>query len=126
MNQEIRHYTWHEFDADCAKIVKHIKKEKWPIKYVYGPPRGGLCPAVKISHLLGAKYIQEINLIDAKHNILIVDDISDTGKTLNKLLKHRFNYYIVTLFLKPQTKFIPDFYCNIERDDVWVEYPWEK
>ena len=127
MGQEIRHYTWYEFDEDCKKIVKKIKNNtSWNIKYVYGPPRGGLCPAVKISHLLGAKYISEITMIDGKNNILIVDDVSDTGKTLKKLLKNKFNYYTATLFIKPQTVFIPDIYIQKVNNDVWIHYPWEK
>ena len=71
-------YTWQEFDKDCLKIVEWIKSENLTFKNVYGPPRGGLPLAVKLSHLLNIP----LSLDTIKQNTLVVDDISDTGNTL--------------------------------------------
>ena len=45
---------------------------------IYGVPRGGLCLAVALSHKLNIKITQ-----NPMKNSLIVDDIFDTGLTLN-------------------------------------------
>jgi len=61
--------------------------------------------------------------------ILVVDDIFDTGKTAEALLKHingDKETKIATLFFKPennQTKISPDYF--IETTDKWVVFPHE-
>ena len=45
---------------------------------IYGIPRGGLCLAVALSHKLNIKLIQNLLKIH-----LIVDDVFETGITLN-------------------------------------------
>lgn len=123
---EIYTYTWTQFDSDCKRIAEQVKKLNWNIKYVYGPPRGGSCIAVKLSHLLGAKYLLKLpkqKIITSE--ILIVDDVSDTGKTLKKLIGTQ-EYKVATLFIKPQTEYRPHIYCRVVENSVWIYYPWEK
>ena len=72
----ISYFTWSEFD----NAVEHIANECKFLKFsgIYGVPRGGLCLAVALSHKL------KINLIsEPKVNSLIVDDVYETGITLN-------------------------------------------
>lgn len=120
-------YKWEEFNIDCLDIVKKIKKNKWDIKYVYGPPRGGCCLAVKLSHMLGAKYLPTLSKhVHIESQTLVCEDVSDTGKTLTKLFNTKRKYKSVTLFIKPQTNFIPDIYCREVENNIWITYPWEK
>lgn len=69
-------------------------------------------------------------LPSGKEKILIVDDISDTGETLSTLLNHLKNLYptrkffTFTLFVKPTTSFLPDFYLHTTPH--WVSFFWEK
>ena len=70
--------SWIEFDECINSIYKQCKNKKF--EGVYGFPRGGLCIAVALSHSL------ELPLLDEpKNNSLIVDDIYDTGYTLEKI-----------------------------------------
>ena len=55
--------------------------------------------------------------------ILIVDDIADTGHTLNLYKKEERNI-ICTLHHHEQSIVRPDFYCE-EKGDKWIVYPWE-
>ena len=60
--------------------------------------------------------------------VLIVDDVSDSGASLSKAKQHvsekgAFQVKVVTLHIKPWSKFIPDYYA--ESTDKWVVYPWE-
>lgn len=125
MAKETRVYQWNEFDEDCNKIVNTIKKKKWDIKYVYGPPRGGVCLAVKLSHMLGIKYLPTLEKDHIERMTLVVDDVADTGGTLQKIT-NKFPYRTATIFIKPQTKFKPHIHCREVNNDCWIEYPWER
>ena len=72
--------SWIEFDKCIYSINEQCKNKKF--EGVYGFPRGGLCIAVALSHSLGIPLLKE-----PKDNSLIVDDIYDTGYTLEKI-KH--------------------------------------
>ena len=74
----INHFSWSDFDKSVEFIAKKCKFLKF--SGIYGIPRGGLCLAVALSHKL------KINLISEPiKNSLIVDDIYETGITLNSL-----------------------------------------
>ena len=53
---------------------------------------------------------------------LVVDDISDSGKTLKRLLGRK-KAKVATLYFEKLSKFKPDFYCRIKKE--WVVFPWE-
>ncbi|MEM2420182.1 MAG: phosphoribosyltransferase family protein, partial [Acidilobaceae archaeon] len=60
-------------------------------------------------------------------NTLIVDDVSDTGRTLQLALDYIRHYSpkeikTVTLYVKPWTNLIPDYYAEIT--DKWLVFPW--
>lgn len=65
-------------------------------------------------------------------NLLIVDDIFDTGKTISCLFERfdklgkKLNIKTATVYYKPKrnlTKITPDFY--LKKTDVWVVFPHE-
>jgi len=115
---EFEYYTWADFDSDCEYIAKKIKKQKLKFKNIFGIPRGGLIMAVKLSHLLKIP-ITDYPEID---KTLIVDDIADTGTTLEVYKKH---YFTATLFYHQQSTVVPNIWCN-EKTENWIKYPWEK
>ena len=86
------------------------------IKSITGIERGGLIPAVMISHKLNIPYVTKIN-----KDTLVVDDICDTGETLKNIVAG----YTATLHYKPTASFTPDFYAK-EVGDEWIVYPWER
>lgn len=121
-----RVYTWEEFASDVEKIAKTIKSWGKEFKYVYGPPRGGLTLAVCLSHRLDLKLVF-YNDPDPKNDflakeVLIVDDIADTGKTLKDYKDG--GYFIATLFKHRRSVFEPDIWTK-EKGDDWVLFPWE-
>lgn len=62
-------------------------------------------------------------------NILVVDDLSDTGTTFEytrKLLdRYALKAEYCALYTKPDTTFIPDYYCRTYSSDTWLEFPWD-
>ena len=65
-------------------------------------------------------------------NILLVDDILESGTTINYFeeqtkLVHGVNFKIATLHWNPNGRFgiKPDYYVDKKRDNTWIVYPWE-
>ena len=69
--------SWRDLDDLIEILCKKITEELPNIDSVHGIARGGLIPAVLISHQLGLKYTDLIY-----PNTLVVDDICDSGETL--------------------------------------------
>jgi hypoxanthine phosphoribosyltransferase len=62
------------------------------------------------------------------YRVLIVDDVSDTGKSILKAKQHLEEkdadiIKTATLHIKPMSSFIQDYYARLEED--WIIYPWE-
>lgn len=121
-------YSWEELSKDCEKLVIKIRDKKIKIENVYGIPRGGLIPAVILSHLLYKPLITNRDSIGV--NTLVVDDVSDTGRTLRVLLS-TLDIRIepkpptATLWKDKSSKFSPTFYCRTKEKDEWILYPFE-
>lgn len=65
-------------------------------------------------------------------NVILVDDILDTGSTINFFktqsgLVHGVNFKIATLHWNPNSKFglKPDYFVEKKKENTWIVYPWE-
>lgn len=110
------------------ELGETILSSKTNIEYVTGVPRGGLVPAVMLSHYMNKKFKSYNEVIEMTNNIrqkvLVVDDISDSGETLYKA--ETFGFQTATLTVRHSTIFIPDFYGERIEDDRWLVFPWER
>mgnify|MGYP001358257760 CR=1 FL=1 len=112
------HLSWEEFDSMVNQLVEKIKISGKKFDSVCGIPRGGLPIAVCISHRLDLPLT-----FLPKKNTLIVDDISDNGKTLES---HAKKHKIATLYTTSWSKTKPDWYVGIkESQKDWIVFPWE-
>lgn len=93
-----------EFKGMVTELCRQIANSNWRPDYIVGITRGGLTPAVMVSHffniqmnsldvsLRDSDMSPESNLwmaedaIDGK-NILLIDDINDQGSTINWIIK---------------------------------------
>ena len=107
--------SWLEFDECINSIYKKCKNKKF--KGVYGFPRGGLCLAVTLSHSLGIPLLDE-----PKNNSLIVDDIYDTGHTLEKIKYINGSEAYVWISKKKPTWWNSYKYM---KNNEWIVFPWE-
>lgn len=110
--------TWEEFDQMAIQIANDLRKKNIQFSNIYGIPRGGLILAVRLSHLLSKDLI--LNEKDNSKLSLIVDDISDSGRTL----EHFKNNKKVTLYYKEGSIVIPDIWIKKKTVD-WIVFPWE-
>lgn len=105
-----------------------ILNEKKQYHAICGVPRGGIYVAIMLSNISGIKLIDIEDLDSTAGNILVCDDIIDSGKTrrmYNKYdfvciaMKHRF---AMTL----EQEMEGQIYCyEIMRKNQWVEFFWE-
>lgn len=112
--------SWQQFDNACLDLLNQMQNSSLTANSIYGIPRGGLCLAVRLSHLLNIQLITSEK--DITKNTLIVDDVIDTGKTLEDYIKN--GYQTATLYYKPHSKYKPDFYALTT--DKWIVFCWEK
>jgi xanthine phosphoribosyltransferase len=98
------YYSWQDVERQTQEILRQIHNDSWRPDYVVGLTRGGLVPANLISQYLAVPMEclkvslrddtsqPESNLWMAEDayegkQILIVDDINDSGATLNWIMK---------------------------------------
>ena len=111
---------WNEFEFIIQILANKIIKSGLEFDSVYGLPRGGLIPAVILSHKLGIPY-------DNFGEVLVVDDICDSGETLRPFTDPYIKSTTAVLHYKPHTSTIkPDFYAVESISDEWIVYPWEE
>ncbi len=111
----INYFTWSEFD----KSVDHIANKCKFLEFsgIYGIPRGGLCLAVALSHKL------KINIIsEPRKNSLIVDDVYETGITLETFKDIEGAMFFV-LFSKVKPIWWNTVFTSEKSD--WIVFPWE-
>jgi uncharacterized protein len=156
------YHTWQDIESQTQEILRQIMLSKWRPDYVVGLTRGGLVPANLISQYLECKMEtlkvslrdgaeQESNLWMAEDayeqkNILIVDDINDSGATLNWIREDWMsgcfpkdkrwkevwgsNVRVACLYDNESSKSKLDVAysavtVNKADKDVWIVFPWE-
>jgi len=106
--------TWSEMELLCEKLIKKVKLKN--IKSIYGVPRGGLIPAVYLSHLTNIPLVTKIG---HPFECLVVDDICDKGVTLDKYLNNGYTCAVLT------NKFAHENLVSAKEVNQWIVFPWE-
>lgn len=134
--------SWDEFHRHTRELAQKLKANNY--SKIVAVSRGGLLPAGILAYELNIRNVEVINMssydgetqrqdkdITVKADIgtmdeqtLIVDDISDTGKTFN-LLRPRFpRAAFVSVYAKRQGTAAVDVYVR-DIPDVWLVFPWD-
>ena len=144
------YYSWQDIEAMCMTIVTDMYTSGYKPDYIVGITRGGNIPATIISNMLDVpceamkvsfrnddrvdKDFWLSELVQEK-NILIVDDINDTGATFEWIkndwmlenILHKVKF--ATLTENIASNFGDVSYhvheVNKSEEDVWLVYPWE-
>ena len=153
-------YSWQDIETMCTSIVNQMYQSSWKPNYIVGITRGGNVPATIISNMTGIRCeALKVSLRDDKResesncwmaedafgyhegkcypksrkNILIVDDINDTGETFN-YIKNNFGgedkIRTASIIHNTPSNFKDlDYYCyEIDKSVVpcWIVFPWEE
>ena len=137
--------SWEQTVSDAQKLAQKLKETGKSWNKVVGVARGGVIPAVIVAHELGIHRFDTISIrsYDDKtktqgklevlngtstedSNILVIEDLADTGRTLQEVRKMLPNAFIATLYTKPQGKGMVDFSLAEVSQNTWIVFPWEK
>lgn len=140
-------YTYDDFQAGIKTLVDQIDQTNHKYDYIIGLNRGGLIPAVTLSHQLSIPMLalnwqtrdsnlrnipDNIKNLIGDKNILIVDDIVDSGESISLLLRELNNICccnIASLVYNSDQSIISDYYHTIIQrsiDNRWIDFFWEK
>lgn len=166
------YYTWGKIESSCKEIANQLKKDEFVPDYIVGITRGGAIPAIMISNLLkipmrplevslrdsgvtvsatdlaedAAGYDPEKQVFndERRKNILIVDDINDSGATINWIKTDwekscgRFNKWneiwhknvkfatVTNNLASSATVDYATVYINKLVNPCWIVFPWEE
>ena len=146
-----RYYSWEQLNVLIKKLSNSIKKSKFKPQSILCIGKGGLIPAYFLAKRLDlpvdieniSSYIGDAKSGDGivhvapyenksysdkqKKNILILDDIHDSGDTLDFLTKVHFpEAKTACLITKGEKKAKPNFVSEKVAVNTWVVFPWEK
>ncbi|MDR2099634.1 MAG: phosphoribosyltransferase [Campylobacteraceae bacterium] len=142
----MRYYSFEEFFEDVKTIALEVKPYKFDTYLAIA--RGGMTFGHFLAHALdtrelyalnsihyeGSKkldYIKIFNIPDLSHakNILVLDDIADSGETLLEIKKRLEKTYpnakvkTATLLYKETSVIKPDFFAK--KTTEWIEFLWD-
>ena len=125
--------TWANFEQWMQELVPVLRSTAG-IEAVYGPPRGGLIPAVTLSHRLGVKWLQTTTDVDLfiasgtpQNRILWVDEIVDSGRTLEQWTAAYPAARCAAWCARPEmVRRFPWLITHVVPEvDDWLVFPWE-
>jgi len=138
--------SWDEFGELSSSLAAHLSYDVPDC--IVGLARGGLVPAVRLSHMLNIPMISlnlslrddkalgglDLSQLDKYNNIAVVDDICDSGKTFHVLDIHLQEYGFTniqwcTLYSKATSMFKPTIIGEVIKEidnSQWIVFPWEE
>lgn len=146
--------SWDQFHRDCKALAWRLSDHKdadgeW--KAIVAITRGGLVPAAIIARELGVRNIETVciasyheykdqgdlhvmktispdlirNAGGQGEGVLVIDDLTDTGKTARKLREMLPKAHIATVYSKPSGRDTVDTYVTEVSQDTWIYFPWD-
>ena len=144
------HISWDQIHRDSRALAWRLDghgPEDGNWRAVVAITRGGLAPAMIISRELDIRVVDTISVKsydwqkqtdavvlkspqadlmgDDGAGVLIIDDLVDTGKTLElvRALYPRAHY--ATVYAKPKGKPMVETYITEVSQDTWIFFPWD-
>lgn len=134
--------TWDEFHQDVKTLAKKLGKGRF--NKIIAISRGGLSPAGILAYELDIRNSQAINVSSYDNNefrpdekveidcnvgtvdgqTLVVDDLSDSGRTFRLMRKLLPEAHFAAVYVKEQGKNVVDT-CVRQVPDEWIVFPWD-
>ncbi|AEG82442.1 MULTISPECIES: phosphoribosyltransferase [Corynebacterium] len=146
-NKEV--LTWDGFGNANRELAQQIVDDGYDPEIIVAVARGGLVPAGALSYSMGVKLSDAINvefytdvnetlpdpvllepLLDTNsikgRRVLVVDDVADSGRTLQLVLKllesHGAEVRSAVIYAKSRSVVSPTYVWK--HTDEWIVFPW--
>ena len=144
------YYSWADIEGLTQDIIRQVTVSNKKYDCVVGLTRGGLTPAVLVSQYLDIPmHALKVSLRDhvgqedlermagflgindtVKKKVLVIDDINDTGATINAIKEVWGDQYVdyTVLINNEASEATVDYSAvdiNKHENDVWIVFPWE-
>jgi xanthine phosphoribosyltransferase len=148
------HVSWDQIHRDARALAWRLDgkgPDEGAWRAVVGITRGGLVPAMIVSRELDIRVVDTISvksyhsgggkadqrreakvikapqtdLMGDGSGILIVDDLVDSGKTLELIRSLYPRAHFATVYAKPSGKPMVDSYITEVSQDTWIFFPWD-
>lgn len=144
------HISWDQIHRDSRALAWRLEQQgpeggEW--RAVVAITRGGLAPAMIIARELDIRVVDTISVKsydnqtradavvlkapqadlmgDEGEGILVIDDLVDTGKTLELVRKLFPKAHFATVYAKPLGRAMVDSFITEVSQDTWIFFPWD-
>ena len=143
------HVSWDQIHRDSRALAWRLDGQgpdagAW--RAVVAITRGGMAPAMIVARELDIRLVDTISVKSYDHQsqaeprvikapqaaimgdgtgVLVVDDLVDTGKTLELVRKLYPNAHFATVYAKPSGRPMVDTYITEVSQDTWIFFPWD-
>ncbi|MBS7636525.1 phosphoribosyltransferase [Candidatus Bathyarchaeota archaeon] len=141
--------SWNQIYRMLLRIAEKIRKDNFKPDIIVGVSRGGWPPARVLSDLLENPNLanvkvefyvgvaetkgkptltQPVSVNVVGKRVLVVDEVADTGKSLQLIKEHlqkegAVEVRIAAVYFKPWSIIKPDYYAK--ETSRWIVFPWE-
>ena len=143
------HVSWDQLHRDARALAWRLDGHgpddgEW--RMMLAITRGGMAPGMIIARELGIRTVDTIsiasyhhqdqssvkvlksfdeNLVGDGEGVLVVDDLVDTGRTLEHVRNLLPKAHIATLYAKPKGRPMVQSYITEVSQDTWIYFPWD-
>ena len=144
------HVSWDQIHRDSRALAWRLDGQgpdngAW--RAVVAITRGGMAPAMIVSRELDIRIVDTISVKSYNHQaqtaprvikapqadimgaegegVLVIDDLVDTGKTLELVRNLYPRAHFATVYAKPSGKPMVDSYITEVSQDTWIFFPWD-
>jgi xanthine phosphoribosyltransferase len=140
--------SWDQFHRDARALAWRLAGLGQEFRAIVCITRGGLVPAAIISRELNIRLIEtvciasyhdyvnqgEMNLLkgitadlmtDGGQGVLVVDDLTDTGKTALEVRAMMPKAHFACVYAKPKGVPTIDTFVTEVSQDTWIYFPWD-
>lgn len=136
--------SWEQLNLDTKQLSQKLESQG-PWSKIVAITRGGLVPAAILSRTLNIKQVETVcissyddeselqgqleiikPLVSDRSDILVVDDLVDTGKTFQAIRENMMpNAHRACVYAKPDGLPMIDTYGLFIDQETWIVFPWE-
>ena len=138
-----------QFHRDARALAWRLA-EKGPFEAIVCITRGGLVPAAIVARELGVRHIETVCVASYDHTkqgdlvmikeigasiraigggtgqgVLVIDDLTDTGKTAKMIRAMLPRAHFATVYAKPAGVPNIDTFITEVSQDTWIYFPWD-